>query len=259
MNPLVGEALSANYNVAMIAWSYVFSVIGSFLALECARLIRRSDGTLDSTMLFTAGLMLGGIGIWTMHFIGMQAYRLAVPIGYDGLLTLLSLVAAIAISSLALYLAGGSGRFSVKGWLFAGLVAGVGVCVMHYLGMFAMVMRAQMTLDMRIVGWSLLIAVAAALAALWLAFNVPNRLLRGVAALVMGAAVCTMHYTGMSAASMVCTAAAPSSTFLIAGRDIPYWTFFVASAVIAAGFYQLVSRTISAGVRPSATAMRRPA
>jgi NO-binding membrane sensor protein with MHYT domain len=245
--PAVGDTLRASYDVGVVAWSYLFSVVGSFIALECAHHLRRRDGSLDGWMLFNAALMLGGVGIWTMHFIGMQAYKLPVPIGYDGLLTAVSLIAAVAISALALYLAGGSKGFNVQGWIVGGVVAGIGVCVMHYMGMYAMVMNAQMALNLTIVSASLGIAIVAALAALWLAFNVRRRSLRTGAALVMGAAVCTMHYTGMAAASMVCIASAPSSAFKIAGRDLALWTYFVAFAAILFVVLQLMMRAFQLG------------
>jgi NO-binding membrane sensor protein with MHYT domain len=211
-----GDLLVVRYDTTMVAASYVVSAMGSFFALECALRLRRKNGSLDWTMLAGAAIMLGGIGIWSMHFIGMQAYKLDVPISYDGLLTVVSLAAAIAIAGLALYLAGGSGKFNPRGWLVGSVIAALGVCLMHYLGMFAQILRATMTLDWVVVAISFVIALAAALAALWLAFNVRKRALRVCAALVMGLAVCAMHYTGMSAATLICTGPAPT---------LPAWTF----------------------------------
>lgn len=247
MTPNPGDLLAVRYDMTMVVWSYLMSVAGSFLALECARLLRHKDGTVDWTMVGGAALMLGGVGIWTMHFIGMQAYRLAVPIAYDGLLTILSLVAAIVIAGLALYLSGGSGKFSLRGWIAGGVIAGIGVCVMHYMGMYAQVMRARMTLDMTIVGISVVIAITAALAALWLAFNVRQRSLRVAAAAVMGIAVCVMHYTGMSAASMICLEAAPTVAFKITSGRLPEWTLGIALTTMMLVLTLFTSRVMTEG------------
>src|SRR6185436_16348288 len=152
-------------------------------------------------------------------FIGMVAYRLAVPIAYNLPLTVVSLVAAIVISGLALYLAGGK-RFNTKGWVMGSLLAGLGVCVMHYMGMYAMSLRAAMSLDWGIVAGSVAIAIIAAASALWLAFNLTELTHQVIAAAVMGVAVCSMHYVGMTAATMVCTAPVPPGSLSFGGSNL---------------------------------------
>jgi NO-binding membrane sensor protein with MHYT domain len=67
MNPLV----TTSYNLSFVLLSYAISVIGSFVALTAARKIRRPDGQLSHINLAAAGIALGGIGVWSMHFIGM--------------------------------------------------------------------------------------------------------------------------------------------------------------------------------------------
>ena len=231
MDPLIGQLLSPRYEAGTVALSYVISFFGSLLALLCAHKLVRRDGTLDLSMLACGAVALGGIGIWSMHFIGMVAYRLPVAIAYDLPLTALSLLAAIVISGAALYLAGGR-RFSRAGWLAGSLLAGVGVCVMHYIGMFAMNMRASMNFDPLIVAASVAIAIGAAATALWLAFNLTELAHQFMAAAVMAMAVCAMHYTGMSAATMVCTGAAPAASYLLADGNLGLAVFNMASAAL---------------------------
>jgi NO-binding membrane sensor protein with MHYT domain len=166
-----------------------------------------------------------------MHFMGMVAYRLPVPVAYNLPLTVVSLVAAIVISGLALYLAGGK-RFNSKGWVMGSLLAGLGVCVMHYMGMYAMSLRAAMTLDWGIVAGSVAIAIIAAASALWLAFNLTELTHQVVAAAVMGVAVCSMHYVGMTAATMVCTAPTPPGSLSIGGSNLGLGVFGTAGAVL---------------------------
>lgn len=103
---------------------------------------------------------------------------------------------------------------------------------LHYMGMYAMRLSAFMTLDPVTVGISVVIAIIAAAAALWLAFNLTKLSHRFIAAIVMGLAVCCMHYIGMSAASMICNADTPSRLFQISGEDLGIWVFGVASVVL---------------------------
>jgi NO-binding membrane sensor protein with MHYT domain len=231
MDPLVGQVLNPTYAIGTVVLSYVISFFGSLLALLCTRKMVRSDGSVDFAMLAGGAVALGGIGIWSMHFIGMVAYRLPVSIAYNLPLTVVSLVAAIVISGLALYLAGGK-RFNSRGWVMGSLLAGLGVCVMHYMGMYAMNLRAEMSLDFGIVAGSVAIAIIAAASALWLAFNLTELTHQVVAAAVMGVAVCSMHYVGMTAATMVCTAPTPPGSLSIGGSNLGLGVFGTAGAVL---------------------------
>jgi NO-binding membrane sensor protein with MHYT domain len=231
MDPLVGQVLNPTYAIGTVVLSYVISFFGSLLALLCTRKMVRSDGSVDFAMLAGGAVALGGIGIWSMHFIGMVAYRLPVSIAYNLPLTVVSLVAAIVISGLALYLAGGK-RFNSRGWVMGSLLAGLGVCVMHYMGMYAMNLRAEMSLDFGIVAGSVAIAIIAAASALWLAFNLTELTHQVVAAAVMGVAVCAMHYVGMTAATMVCTAPTPPGGLSFGGSNLGLGVFGTAGAVL---------------------------
>lgn len=131
MESALGQLLVPKYSLPLVLLSYFISFLGSLLALQSAKWMFRKNGTLDREFATCAAVALGGIGIWSMHFIGMQAYRLAIPITYDLLLTVISLVAAIVISGASLYLAGKGGKFTVSGWLAGSFLAGLGVCVMH--------------------------------------------------------------------------------------------------------------------------------
>jgi len=236
MTPLVvGQLLSPEYSLGLVALSFLISFAGSLVALICAGRMVGADGKPNLAVVACAAVALGGIGIWSMHFIGMLAYRLPVGISYNVPLTIVSLVAAILISGIALYLAGGRRKFSKPGWLAGSLLAGLGVCVMHYMGMFAMNMRASMQFDLAIVALSIAIAVTAAAAALWLAFHLKKMSHQLGAAAVMGLAVCTMHYVGMSAATMICTAAAPSDAFTVGGRYLGLMVFDFRTIVGALG------------------------
>jgi NO-binding membrane sensor protein with MHYT domain len=198
--------LPVAYDLPMIILSWVVSAIGAFTALSAiGRARQTTTGRVDRFNVLMAGVALGGVGIWAMHFIGMLGWRVDLGVGYRLLETMVSLVAAIIVSTLALgFVAAGPALWRV---LVAGPVAGIGVTVMHYLGMYSMRFNGFFAWDWNIVALSAAIAMTAATAALWLAFNTHRLWHRALAAPVMATAVVLMHYTGMTAASVMCTTA----------------------------------------------------
>jgi NO-binding membrane sensor protein with MHYT domain len=200
------EVIIAQWDPGLVALSFAVSALGAFAALSTAPAIRRGDGRLSWFNLSVTGIALGGVGIWAMHFIGMLAYRLPIGVGYGIAETAVSLLAAALVSAAALgYIA--SAPFSWRRLAVAGPLAGVGVALMHYLGMYGMRFGGFIEWDLLRVGLSLGVAILAATAALWLAFHVRGLGPRLGASVVMAGAVGSMHYTGMSAATIVCTVA----------------------------------------------------
>lgn len=236
----VGDLLVARYDWAFVAGSYVISVLGSFAALHHTPYLFFRSGKINWNMAIGAAVSLGGIGIWAMHFIGMMGYRLALPVVYDAWWTFVSLAAAIIIAGIALIVAGGGGKFSHRGWLLGSAMAGTGVCVMHYLGMYAMNLRADMALRAPEVLLSVLIAVLASGAALWLAFHVTRPIHRVVAAMTMGLAVSAVHYTGMAAGEFVFIASKQVPQFAIGGDALPVVVTTFAAWVLVMLFWNLL-------------------
>ena len=244
----MNSAVVSTWNAQLIALSYVISVLGSFVALRSASLMRLPDGRISRVNTVAAGLAMGGIGVWAMHFIGMVALKLDLANGYALIETLVSLVAAVAAASLALmYVAKGSG--SLPRVAVAGALLGLGVAVMHYLGMYGMRFGGYVAWNYGVVLLSVLIAMAAATAALWLAFNAPAGGARLLAAGVMGVAVCTMHYTGMAAADYICTTidrrALPAGFGVIGSADLPMLVTGVALGIMALIFVDQVMQRLS--------------
>lgn len=220
----MNSTVITSYDTLFVALSYLVSIVGAFVALTAARKIRLPSGQLSMTNVAAAGLALGGIGVWSMHFIGMLSLRMDVGVGYSMFETLASLIAAIGATSMALAFVAANPK-SLNRILGAGTLLGIGVTFMHYLGMYGMRFGGYIDWAYDVVGISMLIAVAAATAALWLAFNTKTVLSRLAASLVMGLAVSAMHYTGMSAANFVCTTtnrtALPSGLGVINSFDLP--------------------------------------
>lgn len=185
----------------LIALSYLISVFGSYTALRLAVKIPTASDEELPRWLVSAALALGGCAIWSMHFIAMLAYQVNMPVSYDPFMTAASMVVGILSTALGLYMVG-KGNGSLSRLIQAGVCTGLGVAGMHYTGMWAMQMRGRTTWDFTLVGASLVIAIVASCVALWLAFNLRGFWQRIGSALVMGIAVCGMHYTGMIAMKM---------------------------------------------------------
>lgn len=248
MNSAVNTSLDWTY----VALSFVIAVIGSFIALSAARHIVRPDGTIAGSNVLAAGSALGGIGVWSMHFVGMLALKADLAISYSMTETLVSLLAAVAATSLALYFVASNNTLTRV--VTAGTVLGLGVCVMHYLGMYGMRFGGYFAWAIDVVALSVAIAIVAAIAALWLAFNTNTWLARVGAALLMGVAVCAMHYTGMAAADLICTTAyrnkLPRGFAVFSTQDLPLVVIALSLAIAALlGFQQLFQRVDRAPAR----------
>ncbi|MFL0801303.1 MAG: hypothetical protein K6L80_12680 [Agarilytica sp.] len=193
--------MQATYNYFLVALSYLVSVFGSYTGLQLMRAIRKSEGKEIYGWIIAAAFAIGGGAIWTMHFIGMIAYQSPMEVAYDPFLTFVSLILAVAVVAVGIFMLSKK-QDSILMLLVAGVITGLGVATMHYTGMEAMVMAADMTYDATLFNISIVIAVVAATAALWLAFNTESGLQMFGASIVMGIAVCGMHYTGMAAMKM---------------------------------------------------------
>lgn len=199
--PNAADTLPTSFNFALVALSFAVSVFGSYTALHCATNIRRDPNSLSIAWLTGAAVALGGGAVWSMHFLGMSAFNTTMPYTFDPLLTITSFLAAVTATGLG-FLIAGSGQSRLIGLIrltIGGTITGLGVAAMHYNGMAAMRIHATITYNPPIVALSIGIAVLAATAALWFAFNLHSTWTKTVSATIMGIAVCGMHYTAMTA------------------------------------------------------------
>ncbi len=196
--------LASHHDLWIVLASIVIATLASYVALDLSLRVRTSSGEV-SVIWWTAGSMIMGTGIWAMHFVGMMGFSLAIELGFTGLLTFISWAAAVAASGIALRVASRA-DYSPASILLGSLSMGAGICAMHYIGMAALDMAPGIVWDFGIVALSAAIAVAASAAALLIfrflvVVHSDRRAARqALAALVMGAAICGMHYTGMAAA-----------------------------------------------------------
>lgn len=206
--------LASSYNPLLVLLSLFVAILASYTALDMAGRVVTAQGRAAFWWLI-GGASAMGLGIWSMHFVGMLAFSLPIPLGYDVSITLGSLAIAIASSAFALWLV--SRRELPWPRLVGGaLLMGSGVAGMHYAGMAALRMTPGIQYDPAIFALSVGVAVLASGVALWIAFRLRRqsqrvRALRAGSAVVMGVAIVGMHYTGMAAAAFpfgsVCGAA----------------------------------------------------
>ncbi|EJN20056.1 putative bifunctional diguanylate cyclase/phosphodiesterase [Pseudomonas sp. GM80] len=195
--------LIGSYSFTLVFISLCVAILASYTALDLTGRIATAKGR--AVHFWTAGGALAmGVGVWSMHFIGMLAFKLPIDLGYDITITALSLLIAVLSCGFALWLVS-QPKLPILQHAFGALIMGAGISAMHYTGMAAMRMTPGIDYDPALFGASLLIAVGASAAALWIAFRLRQhspyvRLIRAGAAVIMGIAIVGMHYTGMAAA-----------------------------------------------------------
>jgi len=192
------------YNPNLVVLSIAIAIISSYTALDLATRLESARGRILYLWL-AGGSFAMGAGIWSMHFVGMLAFQLPIPMGYDLELTLLSLIIAIVVSGCALWVMKGP-VLNRTLTVFGSVLVGLGIASMHYAGMAAMRMSPPIDYDSLLVFASIVIAIFAAWIALQLAFRLPRThtfmvfLAKFGSAIVLGAGIAGMHYTGMAAA-----------------------------------------------------------
>ncbi|MGQ0600983.1 MAG: MHYT domain-containing protein, partial [Anaerolineales bacterium] len=209
------HALPHSHDAGLVTLSILIAILASYTALDLASRVSAIRGRIQYVWLLSGSVAMG-LGIWSMHFVAMLAFRLPVAVTYDVLLVTVSLLAAMVASALALFLAS---RASA-GWrqLIPGsLLMGVAIAGMHYIGMAAMRLPAQLSYQPLWFAFSIVIAIVASWAALWLAVRFRAAATRRefvgkvISAVVMGFAIASMHYTGMASAVFVPDASLPSN------------------------------------------------
>ncbi|MGV8919182.1 MAG: putative bifunctional diguanylate cyclase/phosphodiesterase [Pseudomonas sp.] len=196
--------LIGSYTPSLVLISILVAILASYTALDLTGRIATAVGR-TVYLWIGGGALAMGVGVWSMHFIGMLAFHLPIDLGYDIPITLLSLLIAVLSCGFALWLVSHP-QLPVLHLAYGALIMGAGISGMHYCGMAALRMQPEISYDPALFVGSLAIAVSASAAALWIAFRLRRqtpyvRLVRGGAAVIMGMAIVGMHYTAMAAAN----------------------------------------------------------
>lgn len=208
--------MTGTYNEILVLFSLLVAILASYTALDMAGRVATTQGVAARWWLAGGGFAMG-LGVWSMHFVGMLAFHLPIPLGYDIGLTVCSMLAAVASSAFALWV-GSRSQLPLLRLVLGAALMGAGIVLMHYIGMAALQMQPGIQYHL---GWftlSVVVAVAASGAALWISFHLRREgrrkyFLRALAAVVMGLAIVGMHYMGMAAAQF------PADSWCGAVRD----------------------------------------
>ena len=236
--------LSGTYDYGLVAISVLLAVFCSYAALDLAGRVTAAQGWARAAWLSTGAAAMG-LGIWAMHYVGMLALTMPMPVFYHLPTVVLSLLAAIVASAVALFVVS---RPKMIVWqeIAGSVVMGTGIAAMHYIGMAGMRCSAVIIYDPKIVALSLVLAISISLAALRLAFRLreEKRTTRRkiAAALVMGSAISLMHYTGMWAATFRASGVSPDLVHATGVSKIGIVaicaiSFLVLAAAIASSFF----------------------
>ncbi|GGA71491.1 bifunctional diguanylate cyclase/phosphodiesterase [Edaphobacter acidisoli] len=225
--------MQGSYNYYLVALSLLVAMFASYTALDLAGRIGSLHGSRKRFFWLCGGAVAMGMGIWSMHFIGMLAFRMPIQLGYDAPITICSMLIAIVVSGFALFVVTRD-ELSRTRLAIGGVIMGLGVAAMHYTGMAALRMSPAIVYTPVLLWASIGVAIVASWVALWIAFQLRDGqqsyvlLKRCAAGLVMGLAIAGMHYLGMAAANFpmgsVCDAANGVSTgwlaFTVAGATL---------------------------------------
>jgi PAS domain S-box-containing protein len=208
----IGGVINGSYDYRLVALSVLIAVLASYAALDLAARVTAAHGRMRFAWLF-GGSAAMGTGIWSMHYIGMLAFSLPMPVLYDWHGVVLSLLAGVFTSVIALFVVSRNGM-GLLAAMVGSLIMGAGIATMHYTGMAAMRLPAMCSYSAALVTLSVVFAIVFSLVALWLTFRFRNDV-KGkwrskiASAVLMGAAITVMHYTGMAAASFTFTGEPP--------------------------------------------------
>ncbi|WP_162341881.1 MHYT domain-containing protein [Paenibacillus paridis] len=226
------EHIHGSHDIVLVIFSYIVAVAASYTALNLAGRVSTAKGR-SRWLWLLFGAMAMGTGIWSMHFVGMLAFKLPISVAYDMTMVMLSVLVAIIAAAIALFIV--SREQLTKGRLLrGGLLFALGISSMHYIGMAAM--QIDITYNPIFFTLSILIALVASWASLWLAFYFRQDMegngewKKMGSGLIMGAAIVGMHYTGMMSAHFeIGTKSAMSTGMLL---DQKWLAYFIAGGTL---------------------------
>ena len=243
--------LTGSYDDTLVVVSFLTAILASYAALELAGRVTATHGFARFVWLCD-GTLAFGIGIWCMHYVGMEAFRLPVEVLYDWPTVFLSMVAAVVASAIALFVVSRKTMSLFRAGV-SSLFMGSGICAMHYIGMEAMRLPAMHHYNVRIVILSFVLAGVFSFVALLLTFSIRNQSesfswRETSSAVIIGLGIPLVHYVGMDSVTFTSMPTDPSSlahainmsSLVLAG--IGAVTAFI---LVFACFYSILDRKLS--------------
>jgi NO-binding membrane sensor protein with MHYT domain len=192
----------------LVALSLVVAIQGAYVGLSLAVQVAEAIGLRRRLLLAGAAISLA-VAIWAMHFVGMLAARLSIPVDYLVFPTLLSFLVCVIVVGAAVF-AASAGPLTAIRLATSAVFMGGGIVSMHYIGMSALHASAHLTHAPTFVAGSVVVAIAASGLALWLAGGRSGRPPLLLSAATLGLAIAGMHYTAMAGLTLLPHVSPPS-------------------------------------------------
>jgi NO-binding membrane sensor protein with MHYT domain len=257
----IGMPLVGSYDYHIVALSIFIGISASYVALDLGGRVTAARGTIRLAWL-AGGATAMGLGIWSMHFTGMLAFVLSVPVAYHWPTVLLSVLAAILASGVALYVVSRKKMGRTQACI-GSLLMGLGIVGMHYIGMAAMRLSAECHYNPLLVAVSVLVAILASFGALVFTFDYRDdfrgtTLAKVISATAMGAAISLMHYIGMMSASFIPSTVLPDISHAVSISALGLGGIAIGTLVVqgAAIFTSAIDRRFAAQAQELQTSER---
>jgi diguanylate cyclase (GGDEF)-like protein len=248
------EGTPFHHDPGVVALSYLIAVGGAYAALEMIERWRNARGVQARYWQLASATALGG-SIWSTHFVAILALSIGLPLTYAPTMTLLSLLIAVGAVWCGLQI-----LRPTASWVrvcCAGVMVGLGIVAMHYVGMAAVRFAGTLAYTPTLWSLSLLVGIAAATVALWLSLKLQKTWQRAGAALIMGGAICAMHYTGMAAAVFEVDPLAQVTPGLARGPLVAAVALTTLALILCAMVLVATDRRLLAAAMRDAEALRR--
>ena len=226
------SCIALAHDLRFVGMAALVCIAGSIIAMRLLSRVRRTQGGRQFAWLFLASFLAGGT-IWTTHFVAMLGFEMPIEHGYDPLLTFVSLFVAIAATFTGFLITAraGSSVFVEIG----GAVLGLGIAAMHYTGMAAYRVAGTISWDMTFVVASLILGALFGAIAMNRMARPVTRFCRHGASAALILAICSMHFTGMSAMTVTPGAGVLGDDAIIATGILTLGVFSIMLMVLGTG------------------------
>jgi diguanylate cyclase (GGDEF)-like protein/PAS domain S-box-containing protein len=231
------------HDLRLVALAALVCVLASFAAIDLLRHARKSSGHMRSVWLAVSAISTG-FGIWATHFVAMLAFTPGIPSGYNIVLTMLSLVAAIALTAVGLAVSL-TPNWRHGPWVGGAIVAG-GIAAMHYIGMAAFEIAGVILWDPVLVVVSIVLGAAIGSMALPVGLHGKEQKWKIGGALLLTLAICSHHFTAMGAVSII-----PDPTIAVSASALPAGWLAVGVAVASLAIIALGLAGVVLDIRDS--------
>ena len=231
------------HDLRLVGLAALVCVLASFAAINLLRHARKSSGQMRNVWLAVSAISTG-FGIWATHFVAMLAFTPGIPSGYNIILTIMSLIAAISLTTVGLGVSLTPG-WRHGPWIGGAIVAG-GIAAMHYTGMAAFEIAGTILWDPVLVIASIVLGAGIGAVALPVGLHGKEQKWKIGGALLLTLAICSHHFTAMGAVSII-----PDPTIEVSQSALPAGWLAVGVAIASFAIIFLALAGVVLDIRDS--------